>query len=171
AQANDDAYALVTADRLRGGLYGLQGDWPGYLTTRRQYLDVLSGLGDVPALHMNVAYFTWPLTFMGRCSEALASRGEARALAVRLEERELIITIRESIGLTLGMQDAFADAAEQFQGALDFYEQFHRREPGGAPERYIRGLLSFRGLVALREGRLDDAEADLQPALHTQRAI
>ena len=171
ARANDDAYALVTADRLRAGLYGLQGDWPGYVSTRRQYMDVLSGLGDVPALRMNVAYFTWPLTLMGRCAEALASSEEALALAVRLEERELMITIRESIGLTRGMQDAYAEAAVQFRGAYDFYEQFHLREPGGAPERYIRGLLSFRGLVALREGRLDDAEADLQQALDIKRGI
>jgi hypothetical protein len=171
ARAADDTYALVTADRLKAGLYGLQGDWHGYLEMRRKYLELLSGLGDVPALRMNVAYFTWPLTFMGRYAAALVSAQEALQLALRLEERELMITIRESIGLTLGLQGAFAEAAAQFQEAYDFYERFHRPDTVSSRERYIRGLLGFRGLVALREGRLDDAEEDLARALEVKTEI
>lgn len=171
ARLGDDAYALVTSDRLQAGLYGLQGDWRGYLDMRKQYLELLPPLGDVPALRMNVAYFTWPLTFMGRYADAVASAEEALELALRLEERELMITIRESIGLTLGLQAAFAEAAKQFREAQDFYERFHPPELGSSRERYIRGLLGFRGLIALREGRLDDAEGDLARALEVKQEI
>jgi ATP/maltotriose-dependent transcriptional regulator MalT len=174
AQSANDAYGLIMADRLQAALYGLQGDWPEFLRTRRQYTSALAELGDVPALQMHVAYFAWPLIFMGRISEAKASSEQALNLAVRLEERELMITIRESVALALGMEEAYADAATQFGEAYNFYENFYSREEAkqaGSLDRYIRALLSFRGLVALREGKLDQAEADLSRALDIKRSI
>jgi ATP/maltotriose-dependent transcriptional regulator MalT len=174
AQSANDAYALVMADRLQAALYGLQGDWPGFLRTRRQYVTAVGGLGDVPALQMHAAYFAWPLVFMGRISEAKASSEEALEIAIRLDERELMITIRESVALALGMEQAYAEASTQFEEAYNFYENFHKREEAeqaGSLDRYIRALLSFRGLVALREGKLDQADADLRRALDVKRAI
>jgi tetratricopeptide (TPR) repeat protein len=112
--------------------------------------------------------------FMGRCREAQESGEKALELALRLEERELMITILESVGLACGLQDDRDGAAEHFDEANNFFENFHVREAGleaAAADRYLRAMLSFRGLVAIRQGRLDDAAADLQRALAVKRAI
>jgi tetratricopeptide (TPR) repeat protein len=173
AESAGDASGLIMADRLLAAVHGLRGDWHGYLTTRERYKAALDQLGDVPALQMDVAYFTWPLVFMGRYRQAQASSEEALALAIRLEEKELMITILESIALALGMQEDYAGAAERFSEAQNFYENFHagQAQEAGTPERYIRAMLSFRGLVGLREGRLDEAEADMRRALDIKREI
>jgi hypothetical protein len=168
------AYTLVLLDRLHAAVFGLQGDWRGYLDSRRRSLDEAGSLGEVPALQMQILYFTWPLVFMGRYREAQESSEEALKLASRLDERELMITILESAGLARGMQDDWVGSAEHFREAYNFFENFHVREAeleAGAADRYIRAMLGFRGLVAMREGRLDDAAADLRRALEVKRAI
>ena len=159
ARAGDDAYGVVLADLKQAAVYGLQGDWSSYLATREHALTEIRQLGDLPALEMQVSYFTWPLVFMGRYREAQQSSEEALRLADRLEEKELMITILESIGLALGMQDAFAPADGRCAEAWNFYDNFHLRvaeEPAEA-ERYVRAMLSFRGLIRLRAGLLDGA--------------
>jgi tetratricopeptide (TPR) repeat protein len=174
AEGAGDAYTLVLVDRLHAAVDGLQGDWRGYLDSRRRSLDEAERLGDVPALQMQILYFTWPLVFMGRYREAQESSEDALRLANRLEERELMITVLESAGLARGLQGDRAGSAEHFREAYNFFENFHLREAGleaGAADRYIRATLSFRGLVAMREGRLDAAEADLQRALDIKREI
>jgi hypothetical protein len=171
ARANNAAYALVDAERLESALQALQGDWGGYLASREKALAALAGIGDVPALRMKVEYLTWPLVFMGRYAEAQRSCEHALELALRIDERELLITIRESVALTLGVQDEFAEAEAEFARAEEFYEQLHAHEEAGSPERFIRAMLSFRGLVRMRDGRLDEAEADLERALAIKREI
>lgn len=173
AATRNDTYGLVTADLLQSAAAGMQGSWRGYLDSRRRCQDGLAALGDVPALSMQVSYFTWPLVFMGRYQEARQSSEEALRLGRRLEETELMVTILESVGLALGMQEAYDDAAARFGEAYNYYCNVHEREGAGtgAPERYIRAMLSFRGLIALREGRLDDAESDLDWALRVKTEI
>lgn len=174
ARANHDGYGLVTVDHLVAAIHGLRGDWQGYLQAREDSKAALQGLGDVPALQMEVAYFTWPLVYMGRYREAQESSEEALKLAIRLEEKELMITILESIALARGMQDDDRLATESFDQAWNFYENFHAPLVGEevvVPERYVRAMLSFRGLVALRAGRLDQADADLRRALDIKQNI
>jgi hypothetical protein len=178
AESTGDRYGLVTARQLESTIHGLLGDWPSYLKARRECEATLLGLGDVPALQMQVAYFVWPLLYMGRYREAQQSSERALKLAIRLEEKELMITILESVALALGMQDAYAESAERFDEAWNFYENFHLANAGqgvsngpGQAERYIRAMLSFRGLVALREGRLDAADADLVRAFRIKQEI
>jgi ABC-type arginine transport system ATPase subunit/tetratricopeptide (TPR) repeat protein len=174
AETANDPYRHVEADLLLSTVQGLEGDWPGYLATRARCLDQLRALGDVPVLRMQVAYFVWPLVFSGHLAEAQDSSEEAYRLAIRLDERELLITIVESIGLALGMQDRFDEADARFTEAMNYYENFHLGGVGSAAphvDRYIRATLSFRGLIALRAGRLDDAECDLLRALDIKRAI
>jgi tetratricopeptide (TPR) repeat protein len=169
-----DTYELVMVDRLEAAIHALRGDWRGYLTTRERYVAAVGRLGDVPALRMHVSYFTWPLVFMGRCREAQHSSEQAVEIANQLEERELMVTILESVALALGMQDRFAEARERFDEAMNFFENLYGRpgdQVGRSNERYIRATLSFRGLVSLREGRLDSAETDLQRGLDIKRAI
>jgi tetratricopeptide (TPR) repeat protein len=168
-----DPYTPILADRLLAGVSGLRGDWNGYLVARGRCLEALARLRDVPALRMQVAYFTWPLTFMGRTHEARTSSEQALKAALELEEKELMVTILESIALALGMADDHAGASQRFDEAMNFYDNLYGggAGPPGASERYIRGLLSFRGLVRLREGRLDEAEADLERALQIKAAI
>jgi tetratricopeptide (TPR) repeat protein len=173
-ESTGDTYGIVTVNLLESTIHGLLGNWLGYLEARRRCEETLQPLGDVPALQMQVAYFTWPLLYMGRYREAQESSERALKLAIRLEEKELMITILESVALALGMQDAYTESAQRFDEAWNFYENFHLAgsEHGtrGA-ERYIRALLSFRGLVALREGRLDAAETDLLDALRIKQQI
>jgi len=173
ARARDDTFGLVMADRLQAAIDGLQGDWRKYLDARERCLQAVDRLGDVPSLQLHVAYLTWPLVFMGRCREAQLSGETALRCAERLEERELMITILESIGLALGMQGLAADASARFEQAMNFFGNFHLREraDAGNPDRHIRALLSFRGLVALRHGQLDEAEDDLGRALAVKKAI
>jgi tetratricopeptide (TPR) repeat protein len=174
AEAAKDTYTLVLIDRLHAAVSGLRGDWRSYLDSRRRYQEESARLGDVPVLQMHISYFTWPLVFMGRCREGQESGEKALELAIRLEERELMITILESIGLACGLQDDRTGAAEHFDEANNFFENFHVREAGleaSAADRYLRAMLSFRGLVATRQGRLDDAAADLQRALAVKQAI
>ncbi len=174
AESTGDSFALIMTDRHEAAIHALRGDWRGYLTARRHYEAAVAGLGDVPALRMHVAYFTWPLVYMGRYREAQISSEEALTLAVRLEEKELMVTVLESVGLALGMQEAYPQAAERFGEAWNFYENFHvpaATGETGAADRYVRAMLSFRGLVALRAGRLDQADADLQRALDIKRRI
>lgn len=174
AETSGDAFGLVITDRLTAGIRGLQGDWPRSLEARRRYVQALDRLGDVSALRMHASYLIWPLMFIGRCREAQRSGEEALAIAVRLEEKEVMVAIIEGVALALGLQARYAEAAARFAEAMNFYENFYaQRETNGvgAIERYIRATLSFRGLVALREGRLDDAEADLQRALDIKQRI
>ncbi|HCO03652.1 MAG TPA: hypothetical protein DIT48_09900 [Actinobacteria bacterium] len=174
AERNQDTYELVMVDRLQAAIHGLRGDWRGYLDARERSVVGVGRLGDVPAQRMHVSYFTWPLTFMGRCREAQASSEQALEPANQLEEKELMVTILESVGLALGMQDRFADAHERFDEAMNFFENFYGRAGdgvGGSSDRYIRATLSFRGLVYLREGKQDAAEADLQRGMDIKRAI
>lgn len=174
AESTSDAYSIVTVNLLESTIHGLLGDWVNYLRARRSCEETLRPLGDVPALQMQVAYFTWPLIYMGRYREAHESSERALKLAIRLEEKELMITILESTALALGMQEAYIESAQRFAEAWNFYENFHLAgsEQGTRnAERYIRALLSFRGLVALREGRLDVAEADLLHARRIKRQI
>lgn len=174
AESEGDSYSLLTATQLESTIYGLLGDWGNYLRARRSCEAILQRLGDVPALQMQVSYFVWPLLDMGRYREAQESSERALKLANRLEEKELMITVLESVALSLGLQDDYVGAAEKFTEAWNFYENFHladAAQPAGHSERYIRAMLSFRGLVALRSGRLDDADADLQHALRIKEEI
>jgi ATP/maltotriose-dependent transcriptional regulator MalT len=174
AESTQDAFGLVLTDRLQAGIRGLRGDWPGSLAARRRYMAALDRLGDVPALRMHASYLTWPLMFMGRYREAQRSGEEALALAVRLEEKEVMTAIIESIALALGLQERYAEAGQRFTEAMNFYENFYAERGAagtGASERYIRATLSFRGLVSLRQDRLDEAEADLKRALTIKRRI
>ncbi|MDQ3822125.1 MAG: tetratricopeptide repeat protein [Actinomycetota bacterium] len=171
AQAAGDAFGAIRADLLEGALFALQGDWHGYLETRARYVTAPE-LADVPALEMQVSYFTWPLVFMGRCREAQRSSERAHRLALDLGESELLVTILESVALARGLQDDFGEARAKFDAAENVYENVHAQgDPAGTPERYIRAMLSFRGLVAAREGKLDDAQADLERALAIKQQI
>ena len=174
AESEGDSYGLLTATQLESTIYGLLGDWGNYLRARRSCEAILQRLGDVPALQMQIAYFVWPLLDMGRYREAQESSERALKLAIRLEEKELMITILESAALALGLQEDYAGAAEKFQAAWNYYENFHLADDGhaaGHTERYIRAMLSFRGLVAMRAGRLADADADLRHALRIKEEI
>jgi tetratricopeptide (TPR) repeat protein len=169
-----DEFLVIRSARELAAVHGLRGDWLGYLDARRDAEERLDRLGDVPSLRMDIAYFSWPLAFSGRPREAQHSSEEALRLAQRLHEKELMITILESIGLALGLQDAHVEAADRFQEAMNVFENVHTHEAesaGGTPERYIRATLSFRGLVALRQGALGQAEADLLRAMEIKRRI
>ena len=174
AETAGDTYTLTMLDRLQAAVFGLEGDWHGYLESRRRYREQAEHLGDDLALQMHISYFTWPLVFMGRYREAQQSSEEALKLAIRLDERELMITILESVGLACGLQGDRVGAAEHFGSADNFFQNFHLREvelEGAAADRYLRAMLSFRGLVAIREGRLDEAAADLERALAVKQSI
>jgi ATP/maltotriose-dependent transcriptional regulator MalT len=174
ADTAGDAFGLVMTDRLTSGIRGLQGDWPSCLEARSRYMQALDRLGDVPALRMHASYLIWPLMFMGRCREAQLSGEDALTIAIRLEEKEVMVAIIEGVALALGLQEKYAEAAQRFAEAMNFYENFYAprgAEATGASERYIRATLSFRGLVSLREGRFDDAEADLRRALEVKQRI
>jgi hypothetical protein len=174
AAQHDDLAGTVLADRLQAAVHGLEGDWAGYLGARRRCTEGLARLRDTPVLEMHVAYFTWPLVFMGRYREAQQSAENALALAVRLEERELMVTILESIGLALGMQGDTEAARQRFVEAQNFYDNSQGELPGaelGNPHRYLRAMLSFRARVALRSGRLQEAGADLDRALAIKMEI
>jgi tetratricopeptide (TPR) repeat protein len=169
-----DAFGAVLADQRRAAVYGLQGNWNGYLDTRKRYVATAAQLGDLPVLQMQISYFTWPLVFMGRYREAAVSSEAALRCAERIDERELRITILESIGLALGLQGLDQQAEERFAQGMNFYENFHlveRSVQAGTPDRFLRGLLTFRGLVSLRQGRRNDAESDLHRALQIKREI
>lgn len=171
AESVRDGYRLVEADLLLSAIHGLAGDWRRYGEARARCLTGLQQLGDPPALRMQVMYFVWPLVFAGRLREAQQSSEVAYELAIRLEERELLITVVESIALAAGMQEDYPSAAKWFAEAMNYYENVHEGAGGARADRYIRATLSFRGLVALREGRLDDAAADLARALEIKRAM
>jgi tetratricopeptide (TPR) repeat protein len=109
---------------------------------------------------------------MGRYRAARLGAEEALRLADQLEEKELRVTILESIALALGMEERYDDARARFDEAERFFDDFSGAdERAGDSDRYIRAMLSFRGLVAARQGRLADAEADLSRALEIKRRI
>lgn len=169
-----DAQGLVQADLQLATIQALQGDFRACLQTRDRYLGAIRDLGDPPALRMQARYFTWPLVFAGRLGEAQESAEEAYRLAAQLEERELLITILESIALACGLQGDGVQAAERFAEAMNFYDNVYRGEGTDDPtkgERYIRATLSFRGLVAMRSGRLEEAANDIRAALRIKQAI
>jgi tetratricopeptide (TPR) repeat protein len=172
AQAHADAYGLSIASHKESAIHALRGHWVGFLNERRESEAAARRLGDPPALRMQMIYLTWPLVAMGRCRAAQEANEEALRLAVLTEEKELMVTIRESAGLAHGMADDFDAAAAAFAEAWNFYENFH--VPAGqdaSAQRYVRALLSFRGLVAWRQGRPDAAQADLDEALRIKEAL
>jgi tetratricopeptide (TPR) repeat protein len=172
AQAHADAYGLATASHKKSAIHALRGHWERFLHERRESEEAARRLGDPAALRMQVVYLTWPLVYLGRCRAAQEANEEALRLAVLTEEKELMVTIRESAGLAHGMGDDFVAAGAAFAEAWNFYDNYH--VPGGqddSAERYVRALLSFRGLVALRQGRLDAAQADLDEALRIKHAL
>jgi tetratricopeptide (TPR) repeat protein len=112
--------------------------------------------------------------FAGHCREAQLSGEEALAIAVQLEEKEVTVAILEGVALSLGLQGKYDEASARFAEAMNFYENFYAQrgaEGVGESERYIRATLSFRGFVAWRQGRLDDAEADLQHSLDIKTRV
>lgn len=174
AEGENDVFGLVMTDRLRAGILGLRGDWPGSLAARRAFLEALQPLGEVPALRMHALYLTWPLIFMGRLREAQRSVEEALTIADQLDEREVRIAMLEALGLTLGLQERYHEAEERFTDALNFHTNYHAIRDAGDPtdsDRYIRATLGFRAVVALRQGRLAAARNDLERALQVKTAV
>jgi hypothetical protein len=174
AERVEDRYRLVEADLLLSAVHGLEGDWAGYRDDRARAAAELASLGDVPTLKLQLQYFVWPLIFSGRLREAQLSAEEAYRLATRLDERELLITVLETVALAHGLQDAFDVAAERFTQAFNFHDNVYLQQPDAAPaeaDRHIRAALGFRGLVGIRHGTLDQAEADLHRALTVKRSI
>ena len=174
AASEKDAFGLVMTDRLRAGILALRGDWPGSLAARKGFLQALQPLGEVPALRMHALYLTWPLIFMGRLREAQRSVEEALAIADHLDEREVRIAMLEALGLTIGLQERYAEAEERFTDALNFHTNYHANRDASDetdPDRYIRATLGFRALVALRQGRLAAARNDLERALQVKTAV
>jgi len=174
AEGETDAFGLVMTDRLRAGILGLRGDWPGSLAARKAFLEALQPLGEVPALRMHALYLTWPLIFMGRLREAERSVQEALTIADQLDEREVRIAMLEALGLTIGLQERYPEAEERFSDALNFHANYYANRDAGDgtdPDRYIRATLGFRALVALRHGSLAAARSDLERALQIKTAV
>ena len=157
----DDKYELTNAFTKMRAHHAGRGEWKEMIAAHKRAIEASSVLSANSYLRSRVlGWSAWAWAWVGQYAEVERNVKTALAIARSLDDVVSIFNYDMYLGVLLGKQDRFAEAAESFQEglkiAVDLGEYFKTE---GA---YIQGFL---GVILTRQSKWREAEENLMQSL------
>lgn len=160
-QQHDDKYGIVYTLGLLRHTYGLMGSWKKAAEMMRIGLELLQMMPESTYLKVKLTgYAAWNLIWSGRYAEASREMSEAITFTREVGDWVSLPYYLHNLGLALGFQKRYQEAADYFSEALKIYNQ---RDNEGSREKGF--VLGFWAATLLKQGELDKAKDYLAQSL------
>jgi tetratricopeptide (TPR) repeat protein len=166
-QDNGDKYGMVFAYSVMKAVYGMLGDWKEALTAQTQGLQELSILPEARFLEVRLkGFYSWVSIWCGRWNEAELALLESLPFLRESGNIDLVGALYQDLGLVMGMQGKYLEAAYYFAEGLKEVEHL------GKEYLRLKGIgLGFWGAILTLQDKSTLAEDYLKDSLNIKREV